>query len=394
MHYFSTGLRDTFSLHGITNYDKHFNLSWTKYKRNESSNDKVNTESRIKKQTLYTEKLAEENMYLLTKFSTTYSTSPNIKVVFYGNDHRSWIDIVVSYNEIFRDLSSFDIKYLHKIIQHSNSLDSNYLVNTLPNVKDQVLVFIRDNPTNNMWENGTLDMTIRGNSYKIYRFFPKNTAELKRLAYAFVMMNLILRWNVKLQIVPGLQYSMSLQGSFHQLQTNFVLNCKTNELCSPLKVYWIPDQLHKYRGNADKMPHSCLQQPQMDLPDISCLHFILDSSVQYYYFYNNDMGPFEINFGINKKRKDKSWNYAFSVCQDMGGVLPMIRNKPELDKLISFVILSPYIPPQDKIFIGLSAKTKSKVQLKLYIFNKAMGFFPNGAELSLNSGNSENLRNH
>ena len=61
----------------------------------------------------------------------------------------------------------------------------------------------------------------------------------------------------------------------------------------------------------------------------------------------------------NKSRK--SWNYASSLCQDMGGFLPVIRSKSELDAFIAFVALSPYLLIQEKIFIGISTMTKSKV---------------------------------
>ena len=61
------------------------------------------------------------------------------------------------------------------------------------------------------------------------------------------------------------------------------------------------------------------------------------------------------------KNARMSWNYASSLCQDMGGFLPVIRSKSELDKFIAFVVLSSDIPIQEKIFIGLSTKIKSKV---------------------------------
>ena len=61
------------------------------------------------------------------------------------------------------------------------------------------------------------------------------------------------------------------------------------------------------------------------------------------------------------KENQISWNDATSMCKDIGGFLPIIRSKSEMDEFIALVTFSQYIPPQDKIFIGLSTKMNSKV---------------------------------
>ena len=52
---------------------------------------------------------------------------------------------------------------------------------------------------------------------------------------------------------------MSLQGESYQLKAYFAPKCETNETCPGLKVYWIPDQLNKYRDILDNTKHDCLQ---------------------------------------------------------------------------------------------------------------------------------------
>ena len=57
--------------------------------------------------------------------------------------------------------------------------------------------------------------------------------------------------------------------------------------------------------------------------------------------------------GSFNKRSQLSWNYASFLCQYVGGFLPQIRSKSELNEFIALITFSQYVPPQDKVFIGL-----------------------------------------
>ena len=351
---FLTGQIDAFFLYGSSK-ELLLNFSSHNYKENQNYGNRKDIKTGIKAPDFFIKSPFRENLHLAVNFSTTHSSSPNIKVIFSGYDHRSWIDIFISYQEMLKDISSFDFKYLHKTIHLSNGLEANSIMNYKPNGSDQLLVFIPDNPNSHVWK--TLDMTIRGNSYKIMRIH-KNMQDHT--------LKIIFFWNTQLKIIPGLQYLMSLWGESHQLSTYFIQKCKTNETCPRLKVYWIPDQLRKYRDDILNTPHSCIKPPQLARYNLAdCLNFSSQSTKEHYYVYAADyvsIIALDINSVIVADNKSKrSWNYASSLCQDMGGFLPVIRSKSELDALIAFVALSPYLLIQEKIFIGLSTKIKSKV---------------------------------
>ena len=90
---------------------------------------------------------------------------------------------------------------------------------------------------------------------------------------------------------------------------------------------------------------------------MDCFNFSSHSTKEYYYVYIAQ--KFLLTGRASYIRM--SWNYTSSVCQDMGGFLPVIRSKSELDEFIAFAVLSPDLPIQERIFIGLSTKIKSKV---------------------------------
>ena len=127
--------------------------------------------------------------------------------------------------------------------------------------------------------------------------------------------------------------------------------CKTNKTCPEIKIQWVPDQLSNYKKNSQNEPHKCFKLPQMRLTgSIYCLNFTSDSNKEVYYVY--------IGIVNNENQNKISWNDATSMCKQMGGFLPSIRSKSELDEFIALVTFSQYIPPQGEIFIGLSTKIK------------------------------------
>ena len=309
-------------------------------------------EERIKQPEFFIKSPSEENIYLSVNFSAPYSSSPSIKVMFSGYDHRSWIHIFISYQELFKDMSSFDIKYLHKTIQWSNGLKGNFIMNNKPNGSDQVPVFIPENPNGHVWK--ALDMTMTGKTDKIFSMKIDIIMTFK----------FILWWNVQLKILPGLQHLMSFQGEFPKIKAYFGQKCEINKTCLDLKVYWIPDQLSKYRDDALIEPHFCFQQPWLiESEAVDCLNFSSSSTKQHYYVYiAKPMAGISFSKGVIQNSSFRmSWNYASSLCQDMGGFLPSIRSKSELDEFISLLTFSHDIPPLENVFIGFSIKTKSKV---------------------------------
>ena len=57
----------------------------------------------------------------------------------------------------------------------------------------------------------------------------------------------------------------------------------------------------------------------------------------------------------------KSWSEASYLCKSIGGFLPLIRNRGELDELITFLKLSQDMPPVEALYVGLRRNLKHQV---------------------------------
>ena len=63
----------------------------------------------------------------------------------------------------------------------------------------------------------------------------------------------------------------------------------------------------------------------------------------------------------NKKQVAKSWIEASDLCKSIGGFLPIIRNRDELDELITFIRSSEDMPPVEALYIGLRRQFEPQV---------------------------------
>lgn len=66
-----------------------------------------------------------------------------------------------------------------------------------------------------------------------------------------------------------------------------------------------------------------------------------------------------------KYKITRTWIEANKLCQSVGGNLPIMRSREELDELIALTKLSTSIPPIQGIFTGLVSTPKSKVNISL-----------------------------
>ena len=65
----------------------------------------------------------------------------------------------------------------------------------------------------------------------------------------------------------------------------------------------------------------------------------------------------------SKVKNIKSWTEASYLCQSIGGYLPLIRNRDELDEIIAFLKLSKNMPPVEALYIGVTGSLKPQVTL-------------------------------
>ena len=340
---------DAVSFHGAP-LDLQFNFSSKTY----DWNDRKITETIITSKELFIKSPSKKNLHVSANFSATDLAAPTVKVKYCGNDHRSWIDIVVLHNEISGDVSL----YFHQTLSVS---ENSYLIstlstniNTIPNVKDQVLVFsLGDSYTRTGWKHHFL---IHGKSYKKFQLIKKINDREGR----FVPINFKLNWNVQFQPIPSsLESLLSLQGESYEL--GVYIYCNTNKKCQELKIHWVPNQLSNYKDDSHNNPQNCLKEYQMNIPDkIYCLNFSSSSTNHYYVSVSVIKAQIKSSWYIypNENLPKVSWNDASFLCQHLGGFLPVIRSKSELDEFISLVTFSDYVLPKEKIYIGLYNQTE------------------------------------
>ena len=213
----------------------------------------------------------------------------------------------------------------------------------IPKAEDHVMVFNFGKQLNNISFNLT--------SQKQFRMI-KSINSNSHIGY-----NLYLRFSGNLETIAGsVERQVAFQGKTFELNQSLPL-CESNETCPEIKVHWIPDQLSKFRDDSQNEPDECSIQNQLRITgQMYCLNFSSNSRMINYAYITEFPAKVEhmlVNHQLNKRNK-MSWNYASSVCKYMGGFLPIIRSKSELDEFITLITFSQYIPPQDKIFISLS----------------------------------------
>ena len=63
----------------------------------------------------------------------------------------------------------------------------------------------------------------------------------------------------------------------------------------------------------------------------------------------------------SKAKVIKSWTEASKLCKSIGGYLPLIRNRDELDEILAFLKLSEDMPPVEGLYIGIQRSFRSQV---------------------------------
>ena len=116
---------------------------------------------------------------------------------------------------------------------------------------------------------------------------------------------------------------------------------KALENCS-LKVYYIYDEFKNYYSFLSGQAYTCQINQEFKLGYTTYFNYssaMEDSTggknMYYYVFFR----MYIIKFNQKIQEQDdncikKSWNEAYGMCKSVGGHLPIIRNKEELDEII------------------------------------------------------------
>ena len=63
----------------------------------------------------------------------------------------------------------------------------------------------------------------------------------------------------------------------------------------------------------------------------------------------------------SKGKVIKSWTEASNFCKSIGGTLPLLRNRDELNEIITFLKLSEDMPPVEGLYIGIQRSFRSQI---------------------------------
>ena len=155
-----------------------------------------------------------------------------------------------------------------------------------------------------------------------------------------------------------------------------------------INIYWISDLFSRgsYQSDDERFCHGdvmtktkytyCLNYTSVQNSYIFFWHL-----TQYLYCYiipppmlrnylmrtlANTLYTVSYNIKCNKQHKRKymaakSWTEASNICKSIGGNLPLLRNRDELNEIIAFLKLSKHIPPVKGLYIGLRRNVKHQV---------------------------------
>ncbi len=157
-----------------------------------------------------------------------------------------------------------------------------------------------------------------------------------------------------------------------KLSTTVQNNSLSNELS--LKITWMPASglLRSFASFVGHIPPRCNRTVQNEI----CLNFssasadekTLDNQSKYYFvLFKTSRRPQKryIKSGIvrcdKNNPKKKSWNEGFHLCGKVGGTLPIIRDRAELEELIAFTRFAPAADLTEALFIGVDSQVRKEL---------------------------------
>ena len=178
--------------------------------------------------------------------------------------------------------------------------------------------------------------------------------------------------------LPGLLRSVTLEA------LGFVRNYT-------IDIHWIPHILSKspFQAGDEKFCHEDLPKNSkhnycLNYTSLQNTYLFFWNFTQYLHCYIAPVPSFRMYFEktwakagftipINntcptqqsKGKVIKSWTEASQLCTSIGGYLPLIRNRDELDEIIYFLKLSKDMPPVEALYIGIKTSLKSQVTSKV-----------------------------
>ena len=176
--------------------------------------------------------------------------------------------------------------------------------------------------------------------------------------------------------LPGILRSVTLE------RLGFVKN-------SAINIHWIPDMFSRnfYQSNQSFCHKKLLTKTKytycLNYTSVQNSYIFLWNFTQYlkcYYRPNYKYPQFILMLGAlgfnilkdnncprqqSKGKVIKSWTEAYNLCKSIGGTLPLLRNRGELEEIIAFLKLSKDMPPVEGLYIGIQGSFRSQVMHRI-----------------------------
>ena len=320
-------------------------------------------------------------------FITTHwdSYQPSFDIQFSQRSSYSWTDIIIETQPSLAKEESFsDAVYIKLLFKRE---DPDYPCLPTGSQDDEMVIM-------------ALDKIPQMNNSKVIKFLTEfNTfrSEAFKDRYFVSLQPLFLKWKTKVELSKHNQdYIIQLPGNPEQL---IVRRVPLESLSShdpgfnvdTINVMWVSGKYNKFRN------FLCLKSPprgsfpwniSLTLLDVDVLFEFPESSIldkysltftsykcsknyfnltkHHYIVFDFDFFSIDICNPDPKGLKKISWIEADKLCRHVGGTLPQIRSRDELDELRSLLKFGKVLPPIGLLFIGFNV---SEFSFSLAVWN-------------------------
>ena len=311
-------------------------------------------------------------VFLHLKLNPLMKTDRLPVVMLLGLIFNGWVDFTIERKDSqhFDQQRYFDLKYFSESLFASLIQSKAYISKKISGEGGETLLLSLDTDTSHEPYKVHIKTSIRSSFWKLfYREEILARLAFKDMYKVRIYYKLTAR-TIMTDEVPD--FVLSAPG----YQTSFEIQC-TQNCVKPYKlnVYWLKDIYSKYGDNGTKA-QTCSSDILQDV-DLStnfsyCLQYIPSdtnselSKRSYLFFRKSFPDDYLVNrfliFGLagassvierskNYSSELKSWNEAFDMCQEAGGVLPVFHTKEEQHEVLNFVKL--HLLPPEGVYIGL-----------------------------------------
>ena len=317
---------------------------------------------------------------LETKACTPFFWSgPQFTFVFYTGAPQSWVDVTITAKSEQKSITSVNCLryyYVHESIFKTSNLFNKSVPGTIR--MDSLLVNLNQSERKSPIQ---IRIQIVTRS-QLLSTKPTTTIHLDWTSAVSLS-----RDNSKKLIgLPGSLRSVTLE-ALSSIQ-NYTIN-----------LYWIPDLFSRssYHSDNERFCHQdvlsktkysyCLNYTSLQNSYLFFWHFTqylqcyvtvpprLERHGAFLFFMRQDASTWKKRgFAFPKNNKcpkqqskgkvAKSWTEVSNLCKSIGGTLPLLRNRDELDEIIAFLKLSEDMPPVEGLYVGLKRSFKSQVTMR------------------------------